>query len=169
MQSGIRTPQTIGDSWYDCKPLNFRIHVLALINIFPQLERALSIVSRIPPGAISDLLRQTIVKLRKQSVYKQTSQSLILPSQFTMTLAILLLRASVTSMRGVLQMVPTTTSIYRIQARYSKFLEYLQVMVLIYIPGWPTILSFRPANQPVAPKSASRSGPAFRYVRSLSS
>jgi hypothetical protein len=74
MQSGIQTLLMTGNSWYDCESTESqRARTCFNASIFPQLEHALAIISRIPDGAISQDIHKQIIKLRKLSVYDWTS------------------------------------------------------------------------------------------------
>jgi hypothetical protein len=90
MQLGIQTQSMTGISWYVCK---YQARLPFNIIIFPQLERALAIISKIEDGHIAQEARRKIIKLCKLTIYNLASETLILPSQCTTTLAILLLPA----------------------------------------------------------------------------
>lgn len=90
MQSGMEMQSTTGNSWYVCK---WQACTYLNTIIFPQLEHALAVISKIEDGPIAQDARRGIIKLRKLTVYDSTSGTLSLPLQFTTTLAILLLPA----------------------------------------------------------------------------
>ena len=68
-------------------------HALAVTQSSFQLEHALAIISKIEDGPIAQDARRGIIKLRKLAIYDLTNETLSLPLQFTMTLAIPLLPA----------------------------------------------------------------------------
>jgi hypothetical protein len=68
-------------------------HALALTQSSFQLELGLAVISKIEDGPVAQDARKAIIKLCKLTIYNLTSETLSLPSQFTTTLAILLLPA----------------------------------------------------------------------------
>lgn len=93
MQSGTQTQSTTGNFWYDCKSTKCQQAHTCLTIIFPQLEHALAVLSKMDDGPIAQDARKGIIKLCKLTIYDSASETLNLPSQFTTTLAILLLPA----------------------------------------------------------------------------
>jgi hypothetical protein len=96
------------------------------------LEHALAIVSRIPPGPISDFIRQSIVKL----LYNDLSHpaSTCISNEYAW-------RSADGSNNNV-----DLPNFGKVSQKFASH----GTDIRIYTPGWPTVLSFRPANQSIA-------------------